>query len=66
MKTMRTSKKMMYDDIFISIVFIVVGIFGFSSEHPYDSVLSIVFGVLWLGIRLFHLTHQSEVLGDDA
>lgn len=63
---MNTSKRMMYDDIFFSIILIVAGAFGLSGEHPYASGFAILFGVLWLGIRLFHMTHQIEVFGEDA
>lgn len=62
---MKPSKQAMHDDIFLSIILIVAGISGLSGEHPYGSGFAILFGALWLAIRLFHLTHQDEVFGND-
>jgi len=63
---MNNHKQMAYDDIFFSSVLLGIGIFGLRGEHQYASSFMVVFGALWLGIRIYHLTHQKEVFGEDS
>lgn len=63
-------ERMATDDIFFSTVIVFIGIYA-SIENWQESdwiglfgtALLFLFGVLWLSIRIFHLTHKEEVFG---
>ena len=48
------SKQMAIDDILFAIVLIVIGFSSFP-EQPLGGIIAIIFGALWLGIRIYHL-----------
>lgn len=72
MNEVSTGEKMAHDDIFFSIVIIVIGMYGSLLNWEESdwlglsgTVILIVFGGLWLGARIYHLTHKEEVFGSE-
>lgn len=68
----KASEQMACDDLPISIGIIGIGIyasiinwnesdwFGF-----FGTIVLTLFGMLWLGGRIYHLTHKDEVFGEE-
>lgn len=55
----KQSKQMAQDDVLLSIFLIVFG--GYSlSETVLGGLVLLIFGLLLLGLRIFHLTHTEE------
>lgn len=65
MNRQEASKKAMYDDLFFAPCAIALGAMGCGNDHKIIGVFLIIFGVFWLSARVYHLTHQKEVFGDD-
>ena len=64
------SEQMAYDDVFVTVVLIGIGLFA-TRENWLESdwwglfgtVMLTLFSGLWLAARIYHLTHKDEVFG---
>lgn len=61
--------QMAYDDVFFSTILIMIGLYITYKDWPewnWNSVIVISIGTLWLGVRIYHLTHKDEVFRNES
>jgi hypothetical protein len=68
---MNNNEQMAMDDVFFSIIVVAIGIYAsvinwIESDWfgLFGTIILALFGCLWLGMRIYHLTHKDEVFGD--
>jgi hypothetical protein len=68
MSNKSTSEQMAGDDIFFSTVLIGIGLYASNLNWNesdwlglFGTIMLTLFGVLWLGVRIYHLTYKDEV-----
>lgn len=66
-----THIKMASDDMFFSFIMVAIGLYASTlnwTESDWWGLLGTIFltifGLLWLGASIYHLTHKDEVFGE--
>lgn len=67
-----SSIKMANDDVPMSIILTLIGVYATHKNWVESdwwgfagTILLTLFGLLWLGSRIYHLTHKDEVFGEE-